>query len=151
MRSRRTIVGPKKYLIILRSAFTPAISALRSALVEASSLSMSALMATTSALMGNDIGLGGNRILESPGHGGNNGFGVSFVDTDGLEVSAGFQRIENGCGHGVLSWLEPNTTSQRPQVSSSGDALGTLLNNWNKLDWRFCNPLAMKVLEWFAW
>ena len=30
-------------------------------------------------------------------------------------------------------------------------ALGTLLNKWNKFDWRFCNPLAMKVLEWFAW
>ena len=28
---------------------------------------------------------------------------------------------------------------------------GTLLNNWNELGWRFCNPLAMKVLEWFAW
>ena len=28
---------------------------------------------------------------------------------------------------------------------------GTLLNNWNKLDWRFCNPLAMTVLEEFAW
>ena len=27
---------------------------------------------------------------------------------------------------------------------------GTLLNNWNKLDWQFCNPLAMKVLERFA-
>lgn len=29
--------------------------------------------------------------------------------------------------------------------------LGTLLNNWNKPDRRFCNPLAVKVLEWFAW
>ena len=28
--------------------------------------------------------------------------------------------------------------------------LGTLLNNWNKLDCRFCNPLVMKVLEWIA-
>ena len=28
---------------------------------------------------------------------------------------------------------------------------GTLSNNWNKLDWRFCSPLAMKMLEWFAW
>ena len=31
------------------------------------------------------------------------------------------------------------------------DASGTLLNNWNKLDSRFCNPLPMKVLKWFAW
>ena len=27
---------------------------------------------------------------------------------------------------------------------------GTLLNYWNKLDWRFCNPSEMKVLEWFG-
>ena len=27
-----------------------------------------------------------------------------------------------------------------------GGNQGTLLNNWNRLNWRFCNPLAMKVV-----
>ena len=27
---------------------------------------------------------------------------------------------------------------------------GTLLNYWNGLNWRFCNPLVMKVLESFV-
>ena len=36
------------------------------------------------------------------------------------------------------------------RIGEEGQPGEALLNYWNRLNWRFCNPLAMKVLESFV-
>ena len=56
-------------------------------------------------------------------------------------------RPSDGCGPRKRGYPE---RFPQPRERVQGKR-GTLLNNWNKLDWRLCNPLAMNVLERFAW
>ena len=44
----------------------------------------------------------------------------------------------------------PGVEPDEPAVALNEGNQGTLLNNWNRLDWWFCNPLAMRVLEEFT-
>ena len=58
-------------------------------------------------LDGGQIGLGGDGIVESPGHGGHDGFGLAGFDAGILKLAGGRQSVENSGGYSVAFRVVP--------------------------------------------